>query len=105
MYVDVSYYFDWPTAEKLVKVMSVSFVFGCYHQCSMLQFYTKHKPLKCEIDAYGDFLQALGSAASNDYCSNTDNVTCVTEDLVEMRKKVFDLLQGIQLHVVIYNQV
>jgi len=26
----------------------------------------KHKPLTCEIDAYGDFLQALGPDANSE---------------------------------------
>lgn len=34
------------------------------------QFYHQHKPLTCEIDAYGDFLQALGPDA-------TSEVTCM----------------------------
>jgi hypothetical protein len=70
-----------------------------------LQFYTRHKPLKCEIDAYGDFLQALGPEASTDYCSNTANVTFVTEDLVKMREEVYNALKGTPLNVAIFNQV
>ena len=31
-----------------------------------LQFYSEHKPLTCEIDAYGDFLQALGPDATDE---------------------------------------
>lgn len=76
----------------------------CYDSLSV-QFYSKAKPLQCEIDAYGDFLQALGPEATSDYCSNTANVTFVTGDLVETRKKVFDLLQGTPLHVAVFNQV
>ena len=65
----------------------------------------EHKPLKCELDAYGDFLQALGPEASKQYCNNTANVTFVTEDLVNMRERVFELLQGTPLNVVVFNQV
>jgi len=25
----------------------------------LLEFYNKHNPLKCEVDAYGDFLQVI----------------------------------------------
>jgi len=57
------------------------------------------------VDAYGDFLQALGPDASPEYCSNSANVTFVTEDLVQMREKVFEMLRGTPLHVVIFNQV
>ena len=30
------------------------------------QFYRQHKPLKDEIDAYGDFLQGMGTAATDE---------------------------------------
>lgn len=39
------------------------------------QFYHQHKPLTCEIDAYGDFLQALGPDA-------TSEVTCMPSQWV-----------------------
>ena len=32
----------------------------------ILQFYIDQKPLQCEIDAYGDFLQALGPCATSE---------------------------------------
>lgn len=35
-----------------------------YTYIIFLQFYKKHMPLTCEIDAYGDFLQALGPDAN-----------------------------------------
>ena len=31
---------------------------------SLFQFYTDNWPLQCEVDAYGDFLQALGPSAT-----------------------------------------
>ena len=70
-----------------------------------MQFYSEHKPLSCEIDAYGDFLQALGPEATSDYCSNTANVTFVTEDLVTIRREVYEVLRGTPLNVAIFNQV
>ena len=39
------------------------------------------------------------------YCQNTANVTTVTNDLIEMREKVFDLLKGTPFRVVIFNEV
>jgi fucose-1-phosphate guanylyltransferase len=50
VYVDLAFYFDVPTALKLI------------------QFYAGVKPLKCELEAYADFLQPLGSASSVDVC-------------------------------------
>jgi fucose-1-phosphate guanylyltransferase len=40
VYTDSAFFFDRSTAK------------------SLLQFYTANKPLQCEVDAYGDFLQA-----------------------------------------------
>jgi len=73
--------------------------------CCHVQFYHRHKPLTCELDAYGDFLQALGTEAEPGYCSNSANVTYVTEDLAAMRRKVFDHVQGTEMRAVIFNQV
>lgn len=39
------------------------------------------------------------------YCKNTANVTTVTNDLIEMREKVFDLLKETPFRVVIFNEV
>eukprot|EP00731_Ephydatia_muelleri_P031181 Em0022g695a len=86
VYVDLAYYFDFKSAWKFSK------------------FYSDNKPLTCEIDSFGDFLQALGPDATKDYCQNTANVTTVTNDLIEMREKVFDLLKGTPFRVVIFNE-
>ena len=48
VYTDSAYYVDRATAKHL------------------LSFYEKHAPLTCEIDAYGDFLQALGPEATSE---------------------------------------
>jgi len=34
----------------------------------------KHKPLTCEIDAYGDFLQALGPDANSEVSISSSDV-------------------------------
>lgn len=86
VYVDLAYYFDFKSAWKFSK------------------FYSDNKPLTCEIDSFGDFLQALGPDATKDYCKNTANVTTVTNDLIEMREKVFDLLKETPFRVVIFNE-
>lgn len=57
VYTDSLFYMDHKTAKKL------------------LAFYEKIGKLHCEIDAYGDFLQALGPGATVEYTKNTSNVT------------------------------
>ena len=37
----------------------------------LLQWYRNRGGLQCEIDAYGDFLQALGPEGTIDYCKIT----------------------------------
>lgn len=61
------------------------------------------EPLSCEIDAYGDFLQALGSKATIDYTNNITNVTKQESSLVEIRQKIFHHLKGSQLNVILLN--
>ena len=39
------------------------------------------------------------------YCNNTANVTTVTEDLVRVRQKVYEMMKDTQLTAVIFNQV
>nr|CAB3246990.1 fucose-1-phosphate guanylyltransferase-like [Phallusia mammillata] len=66
----------------------------------LLKFYCDNKPLTCEIDAYGDFLQALGTDSDDSYITNTANVVRETSSLLYLRRKVFDTLRGTTLHVV-----
>ncbi|KAJ0032373.1 hypothetical protein NQD34_002454 [Periophthalmus magnuspinnatus] len=85
VYTDSTYYFDFKTSQLLLNLLK------------------EVGPLECEIDAYGDFLQALGSGASVEYTSNTANVTKEEGNLVEIRKKIFHLLRGTQLNVILLN--
>ncbi|XP_075615218.1 fucose-1-phosphate guanylyltransferase isoform X1 [Balearica regulorum gibbericeps] len=69
----------------------------------LLTFYKQMGTLCCEIDAYGDFLQALGPRATEDYTKNTSNVTEEESRLVEVRQKLYSLLKGTTLHVIVLN--
>lgn len=85
VYTDSTYYVDFDTVKSLLNVLE------------------QLGPLKCEIDAYGDFLQALGPNATIEYTSNTVNVSKEESSLVEMRKKIFHLLKGTPLNVIVLN--
>ncbi|XP_059879815.1 fucose-1-phosphate guanylyltransferase isoform X2 [Delphinus delphis] len=85
VYTDSLFYMDHKTAKKL------------------LAFYEKIGTLNCEIDAYGDFLQALGPGATVEYTRNTSNVTKEESELVDMRQRIFHLLRGTSLNVVVLN--
>ena len=85
VYTDSLFYMDHKTAKKL------------------LAFYEKIGTLHCEIDAYGDFLQALGPGATVEYTKNTSNVTKEESELVDMRQRIFHLLKGTPLNVVVLN--
>lgn len=85
VYTDSTYYVDFDTAKSLLNLLKE---LGTLH---------------CEIDAYGDFLQALGPEATIDYTSNTANVTKEERGLVEIRQKVFHLLKGTPLNVILLN--
>ncbi|NXI99997.1 FPGT guanylyltransferase, partial [Psophia crepitans] len=69
----------------------------------LLAFYKQVGTLHCEIDAYGDFLQALGPGATPDYTKNTSNVTKEGSQLVEVRQKLYSLLKGTALNVIVLN--
>lgn len=85
VYTDSLFYMDHKSAKKL------------------LAFYEKIGTLNCEIDAYGDFLQALGPGATVEYTRNTSNVTKEETELVDMRQRIFHLLKGTPLNVVVLN--
>ena len=86
VFTDSTYFVDWNTAK------------------SLYDFSDEIKPIDCEIDAYGDFLQALGPDASADYTKNVANVTKETASLVEKRRKIFEFLKGTQLNVLVLNE-
>ncbi|XP_008589486.1 PREDICTED: fucose-1-phosphate guanylyltransferase [Galeopterus variegatus] len=85
VYTDSLFYMDHKSAKKL------------------LAFYEKIGTVNCEIDAYGDFLQALGPGATVEYTRNTSNVTKEESELVDMRQRIFHLLKGTSLNVVVLN--
>ncbi|XP_053447677.1 fucose-1-phosphate guanylyltransferase [Nycticebus coucang] len=85
VYTDSLFYMDHKSAKKL------------------LAFYEEIGTLNCEIDAYGDFLQALGPGATVEYTRNTSNVTKEESELVDMRQRIFHLLKGTSLNVVVLN--
>lgn len=85
VYTDSTYYVDFNTAKTLLNLL-----------CEL-------GPLSCEIDAYGDFLQALGPEATVEYTNNTANVTKEERSLVEIRQKIFHRLKGTPLNVILLN--
>ncbi|XP_075011621.1 fucose-1-phosphate guanylyltransferase [Calonectris borealis] len=85
VYTDSIFYMDHSTAKQL------------------LTFYKQMGTLCCEIDAYGDFLQALGPGATQDYTKNTSNVTEEESRLVEVRQKLRSLLKGTMFNVIVLN--
>ncbi|NXH47717.1 FPGT guanylyltransferase, partial [Dicaeum eximium] len=85
VYTDSVFYMDRGTAQRL------------------LHFYKQMGTLCCEIDAYGDFLQALGPGATPDYTKNTSNVSKEGSGLAAVRQQLYSLLQGTALHVIVLN--
>ncbi|XP_072430989.1 fucose-1-phosphate guanylyltransferase isoform X2 [Chiloscyllium punctatum] len=85
VYTDSIYYFDRQTAKQLLVILGEIGTLGC------------------EIDAYGDFLQALGPQATPEYTKNTANVSQEKQQLVAVRQKIFSRLQGTPLNVAMLN--
>ena len=86
VYTDSAFSFDHGVSKKL------------------LEFYRAEEPLNCEIDAYGDFLQALGTSATVGYTSDTRHVGKVEDNLVKMREKIYHLLKGTPLSTITLNK-
>ncbi|XP_071950374.1 fucose-1-phosphate guanylyltransferase-like [Antedon mediterranea] len=86
VFTDSAYFMDYHTANRLID------------------FYQNHAPILCEIDAYGDFLQALGCRGSSEYTKNSQNVSEETGNLVSTREQVFQLLTGTPFHVIAFNK-
>uniref|UniRef100_A0A8C9EMZ5 Fucose-1-phosphate guanylyltransferase n=1 Tax=Pavo cristatus TaxID=9049 RepID=A0A8C9EMZ5_PAVCR len=85
VYTDSIFYIDHSTAKQL------------------LAFYKQIDTLCCEIDAYGDFLQALGRGTTQDDTKNTSQVTKEESQLAEVRQKLSSLLKGTSLNVIVLN--
>lgn len=86
VYTDSAFYFSADITKKL------------------LHFFAQEGGISCEIDAYGDFLQALGSRSTLAYIHNTGNVSNTEEILLQTREKIFKLLHGEPLYVVALNK-
>ena len=85
VYTDSTYYMDYSTSMTLLNVLK------------------EVEPLTCEVDAYGDFLQALGPGATVAYTNNSANVTTKESSLVDIRQKIFNRLKGTPLNVILLN--
>eukprot|EP00283_Hemiselmis_rufescens_P010490 CAMPEP_0173424044 /NCGR_PEP_ID=MMETSP1357-20121228/4082_1 /TAXON_ID=77926 /ORGANISM="Hemiselmis rufescens, Strain PCC563" /LENGTH=574 /DNA_ID=CAMNT_0014387211 /DNA_START=69 /DNA_END=1793 /DNA_ORIENTATION=+ len=86
-YTDSSFFFDWGAADKL------------------LAWYDKRGgKIDCEIDAYGDFLQALGPEADTKYCSDSTNALSAESASASTRLEVFQALRGVDLSVCVLEE-
>lgn len=79
------------------------FFFGVDVVKRLLRLKKEIGTISCEIDAYGDFLQALGPNATDDYIFNTANISQMSSDLTQVRKKVFGAMRGCDIHLLILN--
>jgi fucose-1-phosphate guanylyltransferase len=80
-----------------------SFFFGMDVAKKLIEFYKENSPITCEIDAYGDFLQALGPNSSVDYTSHIPNVSNPTPSLIPTRQKIYQLLKGTSISLLLMN--
>ncbi|CAL8307714.1 unnamed protein product [Lota lota] len=90
------------TDDTFVYTDSTYYV--CYTTVLLLLSLLKDiTPLRCEVDAYGDFLQALGPKATAAYTHDGANVHKREDSLVEVRQKIFRRLSGAPLNVILLN--
>ena len=81
-----------------------SFYFGHDVTRKFLDYLEENGMVTCEIDAYGDFLQALGKNATSDYIENVSNVSIIIPTLRDTRMKMFKLLKGTDISVLVMSQ-
>ncbi|XP_013776457.1 fucose-1-phosphate guanylyltransferase-like [Limulus polyphemus] len=93
-----------PEGDEDIVYSDSAFFFSTEVTKKMIDFCRANKSFSCEIDAYGDFLQALGSCAVPDYIYNSSTVVDSTEELVTARQRIFHLLQGCDLNIVVLQQ-
>nr|KAG5711582.1 hypothetical protein BaRGS_016764 [Batillaria attramentaria] len=74
---------DGITIDGEVVYTDSCFYFGVDVVKRMLKLKKELGTISCEIDAYGDFLQALGPRATDSYIFNTSNISQMTSDLME----------------------
>ncbi|KAK6173154.1 hypothetical protein SNE40_016663 [Patella caerulea] len=94
---------DGITVEGRMVYTDSSFFFGVDVIKKLLGLKKELGALTCEIDAYGDFLQALGPRANGKYITNTANISEMTQNLTECRLKVFQVLQNTDLHLILMH--
>ncbi|XP_033743408.1 fucose-1-phosphate guanylyltransferase-like [Pecten maximus] len=80
-----------------------AFFFSMDVTAKFLKFLKVNSPITCEIDAYGDFLQALGPKATIEYTKHSPNVTTPTPSLIPTREKVFHLLKDTSIQLLLMN--
>ncbi|XP_076353850.1 fucose-1-phosphate guanylyltransferase-like isoform X2 [Tachypleus tridentatus] len=93
-----------PEGDEEIVYSDSAFFFSTEVTKKMIDFCRANKSFNCEIDAYGDFLQALGPHAVPDYIYNSSTVVDSTEDLVLARQRIFHLLRGCDLNIVVLQQ-
>ncbi|KAK7097499.1 fucose-1-phosphate guanylyltransferase-like [Littorina saxatilis] len=94
---------DGITLEGEVVYTDSCFYFGVDVVKRLLQLKKEMSVISCEIDAYGDFLQALGPNATDGYIFNTSNISQMTSDLTQVRKQVFAAMRSCDIHLLLLN--
>uniref|UniRef100_A0A8C4R4G6 Fucose-1-phosphate guanylyltransferase n=1 Tax=Eptatretus burgeri TaxID=7764 RepID=A0A8C4R4G6_EPTBU len=66
---------------------------------TLKMIYAQLNPLDCEVDAYGDFLQGLGTEVDLGDMKVTKNISRVSDRLIQVKKHILCCLKGTPLHV------
>uniref|UniRef100_UPI00358FD519 fucose-1-phosphate guanylyltransferase isoform X2 n=1 Tax=Myxine glutinosa TaxID=7769 RepID=UPI00358FD519 len=66
---------------------------------SLKTLYEQLKPLDCEVDAYGDFLQGLGTEFDLVDTKFTKNTSKLSDRVIQVKKHILCCLKGTPLHV------
>lgn len=91
------------TLKGEVVYTDSSFYFGVDVMKRLLELKKEIGQITCEIDAYGDFLQALGPRATGDYIHNTSNISLKTSNLINVRQQVYQAMRPCHIQLLLLN--
>lgn len=91
------------TAVKPYAYTDSAYFMGSDVVQKLLALRTSLSPLCCEIDAYGDFLQCLGTRGSPEYISDTKNVLVESDQLAIVRRLIYDTLHDSKAEALVLN--
>lgn len=89
--------------EEIVYSDSV-FFFNSKIMRKFIDYIQSSHTISCELDAYGDFLQGLGSKSSSSYIYDLTNIVEVSDNLIQTRENIYHLLKESTINIIVLQK-